>query len=371
MVTARVLVVVLAAGCLRAAVAHAAPESPAAPTEGAGEVPGPEPGPQTPAAAPTEEAGEVPGEGPAAERAVGDDEARRDRARSLFASAVQAIRDQRWLEAEEQLRQSYALVPRASTLYNLALVLFESGRPKESFELASQLLASNPPISEEHRRNANRLIEHLERRLSRLHLQVTPPDAVLSIDDAALEGSGADRRLVLEPGPHQLRISRSGYESQSLKVDLHAGREHTVQVELATTDPVRDQAAPAPVSLDGGRAAPAARVPEPPVAPWVMVGAGGAVLGAALATGILAKAADNDFVEHCPTGEECDPGLRPLQQRVDRLATATDVLLAAGGATVVGGLVWWYLTKTRGRSGFRAAASVSPTAVQVGLESAF
>jgi tetratricopeptide (TPR) repeat protein len=63
-----------------------------------------------------------------------------ERARALFSEGIAKIRDENWREAESDLRRSYELVPRASTLYNLALVIFKQGRLTESLALASELI---------------------------------------------------------------------------------------------------------------------------------------------------------------------------------------------------------------------------------------
>jgi hypothetical protein len=64
----------------------------------------------------------------------------------------------------------------------------------------------------------------------------------------------------------------------------------------------------------------------------VLLSAGGAALVGALVTGLLANSADNEFTDKCGGVTNCSPSLRPLQQRTEDLALATDVLLGAGVA---------------------------------------
>ena len=67
-------------------------------------------------------------------------------------------------------------------------------------------------------------------------------------------------------------------------------------------------------------------------AAWI---AGGALLLAgALVTGLLAQDADNAFTKACPEARDCDRSLMSLGARTERLALATDILLAAGGLTL-------------------------------------
>src|SRR5689334_10672557 len=61
------------------------------------------------------------------------------RARSAFGAGVQALGTQQWATAEARFRQSLALVPRQSTLYDLAVALYMQGRPRECISVLDQL----------------------------------------------------------------------------------------------------------------------------------------------------------------------------------------------------------------------------------------
>jgi tetratricopeptide (TPR) repeat protein len=74
--------------------------------------------------------------------------------------------------------------------------------------------------------------------------------------------------------------------------------------------------------------------------PIALFGAGGALGVGAIITGVMAKKAESDVDEACPTRTECDAELQGKVNRVKRLGPVTDVLWVTGAVAVVGGLVW-------------------------------
>jgi hypothetical protein len=310
---------------------------------------------------------------PAPEGTPSEDE----RARALFSAGIAKIRDENWREAESDFRRSYELVPRASTLYNLALVVFKQGRLTESLALASELIRTADPARDaKHRQNAATLIQRIEQQVSVVEVTVAPADAAITVDGHPAEGAGARRRLIIEPGRHRLEFSRAGYTAESMEMALSSGKERMIDVKLEPLEPSSPPAAlrpDRPPAATGRSQGPALEhdAESRSITPWFIVGAGGALLGAAAVTGVLAKNADDDFVERCPELEKCNPKLEPLQTRARTLAVATDVLLVSGGVAVLSGLASWYFTPEPPQGKLRAAAAVTPEGVELRLQSRF
>ena len=325
------------------------------------------------ALAPAGLAGAEPEDRPAPEGTPSEEE----RARALFSAGIAKIRDENWREAESDLRRSYELVQRASTLYNLALVVFKQGRLTESLALASELIRmADPARDAKHRQNAATLIERIEQQLSVVEVTVAPADAAITVDGLPAEGVGARRRLIIEPGRHRLGFSRAGYTAESMEMALSSGKERMIDVKLEPVEPAAPRAAPSPdrppAAQGRSRALPAIEHHSGrSMVPWFIVGAGGALLGAAAVTGVMAKKADDDFVERCPELEDCSPELERLQTQAWTLAVATDVLLVSGGVAVLSGLASWYFTPEPPQGKLRAAAAVTPQGVELRLQSGF
>ena len=301
-----------------------------------------------------------------------------ERARALFSAGIAKIRDENWREAESDLRRSYELVQRASTLYNLALVVFKQGRLTESLALASELIRTADPARDaKHRQNAATLIERIEQQVSVVEVTVAPADAAIKVDGIPVEGAGARRRLIIEPGRHRLEFSRAGYTAESMEMALSSGKERMIDVKLEPVKPSAPTAAPKPdrppAAQGRSRGLPALEhdAGSRSMAPWFIVGAGGALLGAAAVTGVMAKKADDDFVERCPELERCSPELERLQTQAWTLAVATDVLLMSGGVAVLSGLASWYFASEPPQGKLRAAAAVTPQGVELRLQSGF
>jgi hypothetical protein len=313
-------------------------------------------------------------EGAAPEGTPSDEE----RARTLFSAGIAKFRDENWREAEADLRRSYELVPRASTLYNLALVVFKQGRLTESLALASELIRTADPARDaRHRQNAATLIERIEQQVSVVEVTVAPADAAITVDGVPAEGVGARRRLIIEPGRHRLEFSRAGYTAETMEMALSSGKERMIDVKLEPVEESAPTAAPSPDrppaahGRSPGLSASEQDSGSRSIAPWFIVGAGGALLGAAAVTGVMAKKADDDFVERCPRVEDCSRALEPLQTRAGTLAVATNVLLVSGGVAVLSGFAWWYFTPEPPQGKLRAAAAVTPQGVELRLQSAF
>jgi tetratricopeptide (TPR) repeat protein len=74
--------------------------------------------------------------------------------------------------------------------------------------------------------------------------------------------------------------------------------------------------------------------------PWVLAGAGGALLIGSIATGVVAKGKADDLDKACG-GTVCPSSQEDNVQTTRRLAITTDVLLGVGGALAVTGVVLW------------------------------
>jgi tetratricopeptide (TPR) repeat protein len=107
---------------------------------------------------------------------------------------------------------------------------------------------------------------------------------------------------------------------------------------------------PSPAT-DGAGASPSLETPttDPsegggvPAGAIATMAAGGALVLGAVITGVMAKGAESDFHDGCPTRTACDPALEGTRDRARRLGLITDVLWITGAVAAVGGLVWLLL----------------------------
>lgn len=78
----------------------------------------------------------------------------------------------------------------------------------------------------------------------------------------------------------------------------------------------------------------------PGVAPWILVGAGGALIAAGAVTGLMALGESSDLDDLCPTRDTCSAGFEDAASRGETLAVVTDVLWISGAAAAVTGVLW-------------------------------
>ena len=286
-------------------------------------------------------------------------EQRGGEAKSAFDEGLQLLRDGKWADAEQKFRASLALVRRQSTEYNLAFALYMQHRRRECLAVLDGLSHTGEPGGDlRYEKYADLLRTRVQEELSTVRLLVTPATAHVQIDGEPAREKGSERWLQVEPGEHRAKVFAPGFMTKQIVLSTHSGTELEREVLL---EPVAAGAPPAPVADASNHPADSASFAQ--VAPWVVMGVGGALLAAAAVMGILAKEADNDFQRGCPTNHDCPPSLLNVRHRVEALGQTTDVLLVSGGVLVAAGFTWHLLVP--------APKSAGPHAVFVGVSGRF
>lgn len=165
-------------------------------------------------------------------------------ARMLFEDGVRASRDERWAEALDAFRRSRALVPRASTLFNIAIALDRLGRVRESITTIDEYLTISDVTADAiDRAGATRLRIEGRARLGRLIVRVTPPDSSLELDGAQL-APGAVQEV--DPGDHVLSATAPGHLTQRVRVAVRPGADVERAIDL---EPAREESTTALLAI--------------------------------------------------------------------------------------------------------------------------
>lgn len=266
-------------------------------------------------------------------RDAGDESAARD----AFREGLRLLRQSDWHEAELKFRESLSLVPRKSAQYNLAFVLYMQHRRRECLAILDQLLRPGDEGAEPRYEQYGAVLKsRVQSELSTLRVLVTPATALVRIDGETPAARGPERWLVIEPGDHSVDISAPDYVPKHVVFATRAGTDVEREVALERVASL----APLPASARTNDAQPGAVSSAGRIAPWIVMGVGGALLVTATVTGVLAKDADDEFQSKCPSNKNCPQSLEGLRDRVVTLGRATDVLLVSGGVLVAGGLTW-------------------------------
>lgn len=174
-------------------------------------------------------------------------------ARTLFEEAVRMSREERWAEALDLFRRSRALMPRPSTLFNIAIALDRLGRARESIAAIDEYLTiSDPARDEADRREAMRLRVEAEARVAHLTVSVGAPGATIELDGTPIE---PDTEVLADPGDHVLVAGAPERRTARVALTLAPGARVERRIELAAEAATviagaeRDEAPPAGTSL--------------------------------------------------------------------------------------------------------------------------
>jgi hypothetical protein len=210
---------------------------------------------------------------------------KQEQAARLFEEALAAYDRGEMTSAIEKLRAANALAPSARVLYNLAVFEAAAGQPMQAAVYFERYLASEDAAqSPVRQQSVRRALDELRKQLVRVQFTTEPATATVIVD-----GSDAERSLLLEPGAHRVRVEAAGFVPSELALETVAGEQLKVVVQLA---PLPTPAAPPVAAAKRFTHQPAHLAPQPKAYPlanslwsartWAIALIGG---GAALAAG--------------------------------------------------------------------------------------
>jgi hypothetical protein len=251
-----------------------------------------------------------------------------------------------WNEAKAFFAHAHALQPSARTLRGLGLASYELRDYVAAIGYVTQALASTErPLTDEMRNEMRGILEQSQHIVSRLHVTLEPKTAVAVVRvDAKPAVVEADGRVLLNPGSHELVAQAPGFESATRTVQSESG--DTLELEL-TLRP----AALAPSAAAAGASASASpnesSSAHGSIAPWVVVGASGAVA----VTGVVLLAlalSDVSSVENARNGSNWAT-VKSANDSAPTLSAVGIVMIGAGAAGVAAGLAWKFWPRQRER----------------------
>jgi hypothetical protein len=185
-------------------------------------------------------------------------------ARAAFLRGVTRSSEERWGEALVEFRRAFALVPRPSAAFNVAITLVRLGRHVEAFDaLEAYLRIAEGPEESARIAEARRQLESEGRAFATITLRVSPSDARVRVEGRPDARTGATRGLRLDPGTYTLEVSAPGHRPASATWTLRAGESRveslTLQRITTSTLEVVPSVRDASVRVDGVSYAPGPR----------------------------------------------------------------------------------------------------------------
>lgn len=177
-------------------------------------------------------------------------------ARAHFKNGVKLYQDGNYTAALTEFEAAYELKPGPGSLQNSALCQKALFRYAEAADTLTRLLARHASeLSEAERSAAERARDELEALVGAVRLEVSPPNAEVTLDGHALATAERAAPLRLNVGEHTLAASAPGYTTATERVQVASGQKDVaLKLELTPTSAfidVRCADAGASIAIDG------------------------------------------------------------------------------------------------------------------------
>jgi len=254
-------------------------------------------------------------------------------------------KSRRFEEARGLFEHAHELDPSARTLRGLGMVEFELRHYVRASELlASSLRDQRKPLTQEQRADVDKLLRRTRTFVARYTLEIEPPsvEPTLELDGAQVE-LDAHAGVTTSIGEHVLTVRAPGYVALERRLDATGGELATLHLALVASAHRGDRSQTVVPSL---------RVTHPHRRLGaVLMSVGGLALVSGVAVGVVALMRAND----APTQDG------PQGDQAQRLALASDSLVAVGAAGALTGLVLLLWRKQeRARSASVVVDSLAP-----------
>lgn len=234
-------------------------------------------------------------------------------ARTLFQRGQAAYAQGDYDASIAHWSRAFEIDQRPLLQFNLSQAYERLGRLEEAITALQFYLDHSDP-SDEHQADARARLASLRERLGRTRVQIVggPEGATILIDGEDRGRTPRPDPIQVTPGSHQVLVRMSGQTDFTSSVVVPAGQ--TVEVQVRMT-PAAAAAAPS-----GG---------EAPIGPIVLMAGGAAIaIVGAILGGVALSQASNAF-----EGSAEASGARTT-------ALVADILIPAGAACALGGLIW-------------------------------
>jgi hypothetical protein len=264
---------------------------------------------------------------------------------------LQDIEGERYEEAYAEFKAAYALSGSPKVLGNVGLCAMKLERDGEAIEAYTRYLREVNDIAPDEKEQIIRDLETLKASVARVTVTLESGRATLLDTRTPTRGSPIRNaygplektaELMLRPGHHRLTVTEGGREIGVWEVSLGAAdrQSHAFGVPRE-----------APRTSRG-----------PKAAPWIVTGAGAAVLVAGGAMGLAALRKVDNVEKKCPN-DACPPGsgFEADVESARSMVRATDIMLVTGAVFVTAGITWLLVDREPSTAkGEPAAASRPP-----------
>jgi hypothetical protein len=158
--------------------------------------------------------------------------ARVKKARDLWYRGVDAFRNGNYEAARVAFAECYQLMPKSDVLRNLSISELQSGHYVSAARHLTQLLAAPGDLPDKVREEATSRLAQAQAQIGQLAISVDLPGAEIRIDDQVIGTSPLEGNWYIEPGQHQVTVSKTGYPPDERQIFALAGVSIPVNVSL-------------------------------------------------------------------------------------------------------------------------------------------
>ena len=156
------------------------------------------------------------------------------KARDLWYRGVEAFRNEKYDEARQAFAECYELMPKSDVLRNLSISEIHSGHYVSAARHLTQLLAAPGELPSNVREEATNRLAQAEAQIGQLSISVDVAGADIAVDGASIGRAPLQGNWYIEPGQHEVSVSKEGYPTEERQVFALAGVSIPVSVSLET-----------------------------------------------------------------------------------------------------------------------------------------
>jgi hypothetical protein len=294
-------------------------------------------------------------------------------AKRHFQAGVALLQDpegERVEEAYREFKAAYEDSASPKILGNVGYCAMRLERDGEAIDAYSTYLRDVKDIAPDERAQITRDLQTLTVGVVRVSIEVDRPGATIQDVRVPVRGDRVTNEygpvttgkieLGVRPGHHVFTAKLEGYESATWEVEAYAGSREkhafAMRPRAVATAPAPGPVLTPATGAGAGAAGADRRSGGPGIVPWVVAGAGGAMMIAGAVTGVVALGKTSDIEKSCPN-DTCPRSfdLDGERSSARTFVRITDVLLIGGGALVAGGVAWAIIAG--GGGGSKSAAS--------------
>lgn len=289
------------------------------------------------------------------------EESRVAHAREVFAEAIRLEETRSFDEALKKFREVAEVKVTPQVLFHIGICqehLLQWPDALLSYSKASTLAAQSPEtITDEVKGTIDVALQSLEKRTPTLLFKrgKGAKNATISVDNRKVTNPGEPLRLM--PGKYTVRARAKGRDNFRREVILKEGQTSQVEVTLDLLDDGSEAEAD-PKEVQESTSV----VESRSVAPYVVLGLGGASLAASGIFFLLRNSAEDELNRTC-IGTTCPSSAQSTGDRAVMMNTLTNITVGVGVAGASVGLIW--LLASGGKSSEKSARiQVTPTISQ-------